>query len=70
MSDQKEIEISAPSSKEIFGAYAKLLRVAITGDVHSPGNIFDIMERLGKEECLKRMKSLMNREETKDLLIG
>lgn len=43
--------------KVLFKDIAMLLRIAITGSIISPP-IFEVMEILGKDECIKRLKAV------------
>ena len=43
-----------------FGKIAQPLRAALTGKAASPG-VFDVMLALGREECVKRLETLLQR---------
>ncbi|MDB9714137.1 hypothetical protein OAA74_05770, partial [Flavobacteriaceae bacterium] len=42
-----------------FGAVMPPLRLALVGALSGP-HVFDIMEVLGKDSCVKRIKALLN----------
>ncbi len=60
---EEKFRAAAAADNRKFGEYVHPMRLAITGRVNSP-NLFEIMEILGKERCVRRFQRFIQAVQT------